>query len=41
MGGQDIVCLTWAANFKRKESTHIEDQFENVVTVQVKSIYGK
>lgn len=40
-GAQDIVCLTWTAKFKRKKSTHIEGQFENVVTLQVIHVYGK
>lgn len=31
MGAWDLTCLTWAAKFKKKKSTHAEGQFENVV----------
>lgn len=40
MGSQDTVCLTWAAKFKRRKSTHIEVQLENIVTVEVYAFMG-
>lgn len=41
MGEQDIMCLTQAAKSKQRKSTHIEGQFENVVTVKIMCVYRK